>query len=260
MKIFDGLAYSTGIVTITVEVGALPPDNNAPVVVSGSETQSGSAAPAADDASVPLSPYVSDVSAWFSDADASDSLTYDIVSATDSSTPSVDVTSDITWSGGQIVYIPDDAQALKTVTIVVKANDGHADSTGNVTITVAVGAKPANYTPGGEVTSGGNTEKVTTSTNGSGSSAVTTANVTLSGTTSGGTITASVTSNTMNTLISEASGAEKAGGKAVIGITIGSASGAAGAAVTIPSASLRQYGRQHKRGIADNNRLRQHHV
>ena len=61
-----------------------------------------------------------------------------MVSAADGD--STDVSSDVSIVGNNITYTPAAAQASKTVTIVVKANDGIADSTGNVTITVTVGA------------------------------------------------------------------------------------------------------------------------
>jgi uncharacterized repeat protein (TIGR02543 family)/uncharacterized repeat protein (TIGR01451 family) len=109
--------------------------NNPPTIVSGQETQTGSATPAAAGGSVAAVPYTANVGAWFTDAN-SHPLTYSVVSATDST--AANVSGNVSISGSTLTYTPAAAQALKTVTIVLKANDGFDDSTGNVTITVTV--------------------------------------------------------------------------------------------------------------------------
>ena len=112
--------------------------NNAPIVREGQATQTGTATLA--DSGEAIEVYSADVSAWFTDADTEDVLTYTVVSAQDGE--GVDVSANVTLAGNLLTYAPIAAQAEKTVTIVVKANDGKADSTGNVTITVTVAAVP----------------------------------------------------------------------------------------------------------------------
>ncbi|GEM_PF-2357496 len=112
--------------------------NNAPTVVEGQASQTGTAIPA--DSGEAIEVYRADVSAWFTDADTEDVLTYTVVSAQDEE--GVDVSANVTLAGNLLTYAPIAAQAEKIVTIVVKANDGKADSTGNVTITVTVTAVP----------------------------------------------------------------------------------------------------------------------
>lgn len=112
--------------------------NNAPTVVEGQASQTGTAIPA--DSGEAIEAYSADVSAWFTDADTEDVLTYTVVSAQDKG--GVDVSANVTLAGNLLTYAPTAAQAEKIVTIVVKANDGKADSTGNVTITVTVTAVP----------------------------------------------------------------------------------------------------------------------
>ena len=156
VKANDGTADSTTNVTITVTVAAQPADaNNAPTVVSGQETQSGSATPAASSSNPAAVVYTANMSTWFEDSD-SDPLTYSVVSAVDGS--SNDVSADVGISTSTITYTPDAAQASETVTIVVKANDGTADSTTNVTITVTVAAQPADANNAPTVVSGQETQ------------------------------------------------------------------------------------------------------
>lgn len=137
----DGASDSTSNVTITVSVDAVPADiNNAPTVVPGQEVQADNATPASNDTITPAVPYTADMSGWFEDTE-SDALSYSVVSAVDASLN--DVSADITISGSSITYIPAAAQASQNVTIIVNANDGTSDSITNVTITVSVGAVPA---------------------------------------------------------------------------------------------------------------------
>ncbi|MGI6488338.1 MAG: S-layer homology domain-containing protein [Syntrophothermaceae bacterium] len=110
-----------------------------PTVVADKEMQSGDATPAATNGDPAAVLYTVDMSSWFEDEDG-DELTYSVVSAVDGD--SNDVSGDVQIDGVDITYTPDTAQAGKTVTIVVKANDGMSDSTSNVTIKVVVGAVP----------------------------------------------------------------------------------------------------------------------
>jgi hypothetical protein len=113
----------------------------APVVKPGQGTQSGTAVPASSDGLTAAVPYTANVGAWFEDADG-DALTYSVVSE--------DADGIVALSGGTLTFTPTDADANKSRTIVVKANDGQDDSTSNVTISVAVGAVPIDRTePGG---------------------------------------------------------------------------------------------------------------
>lgn len=80
--------------------------------------------------------------------------------------------------------------------------------------------------------------KVSKTTTGTGSDAVTTALAELKGKSSGGTSTGTVDEKTMETLISYAKSAETAGGKAVIKIAIPAVLVDSGAALTIPAASF----------------------
>ncbi len=116
---------------------------NAPAVVSGQETQTGTAVPASKDTAVAAVPYTADMSGWFEDAEL-DTLSYHVVSAEDAS--SNDVYSDVAIVDSVVTYIPAAAQASQDVTIIVKANDGTVDSTANVTIIVAVGSVPSDST------------------------------------------------------------------------------------------------------------------
>jgi hypothetical protein len=113
--------------------------NSPPTVVSGQEIQAGVATPASGDGSLPAVAYTVYTGDWFTDADG-DPLTYSVVSAAYGTD---DVSADVSISGGTIAYTPASAQAGGTVIIVVSANDGAADSTGNVTINVTVNPVPA---------------------------------------------------------------------------------------------------------------------
>ena len=143
------------MVNITVTVGSVPADNQAPTIVSGQETQSGTATPASSDGITAMNTYSANASTWFADAE-SNPLTYSLVSATDAS--ATDVSGDITVnaSTGAIEYSPNAAQANQNVTIQVQANDGHADSA-MVTITVTIGSVPADA-PNSTITSATYTE------------------------------------------------------------------------------------------------------
>ena len=116
--------------------------NNAPTVVAGKEAQTGNATPKANCGHPEAVRYEADMSGWFNDVDG-DTLTYSVVSATEGAN---DVSAHVSVAGKHITYTPAAAQAGKDVIIVVKANDGLADSTGNVTITVSVAAVPADTT------------------------------------------------------------------------------------------------------------------
>jgi len=113
--------------------------NNAPNAKSGEETQTGSATPASGDNTTAAVPYTADVSDWFEDADG-DILAYDVVSTTASGTVNLAAVT------GALTYTPAAMDASSDITIIVKANDGTADSTGNVTITISVGAIPPDAT------------------------------------------------------------------------------------------------------------------
>lgn len=137
--LFDGGGNHAGTSNVaTTTTSAL---NTTPAVVTGQGTQTGSATPAAVSANPAAIVYTADMSGWFIDAD-SDPLDFAVVSAVDGS--SHDVSGDVSITGHSITYTPAAAHASGPVTIVVKANDGTADSTGNVTITVNVAAQPAN--------------------------------------------------------------------------------------------------------------------
>ena len=116
--------------------------NNAPTVVAGKETQTGNATPEANCGHPEAVRYEADMSGWFNDVDG-DTLTYSVVSATEGTN---DVSAHVSVAGKHITYTPAAAQAGKNVIIKIKANDGLADSTGNVTITVSVAAVPADTT------------------------------------------------------------------------------------------------------------------
>jgi len=134
------------LMVFVMMVGLLPTSaladdsaNSPPTVVLGQETQTGAATPASADGSLPAVAYSVYAGDWFTDAD-NDPLTCSVVSA---AYGTEDIISDVSISGGTITYTPAAAQANSTVTILVKASDGAADSTGNVTITVAVNLIPA---------------------------------------------------------------------------------------------------------------------
>lgn len=148
------------VATKTVTYAAKPA-KNAPTVKAGQGTQTGNATPAAASGNPAAVAYTADMSGWFEDAD-SDALTYEVVSAADGD--STDVSSDVSIVGNNITYTPAAAQASKTVTIVVKANDGIADSTGNVTITVTVGAVPADVDTTAPVLSAASASAITDTT------------------------------------------------------------------------------------------------
>lgn len=134
-------AANSGVVTISFPATEATTANNAPTVVGGDENQSGNETTAAASGTPAAVAYIADVSAWFEDVNAGDTLTYSVVSAVDDDT--TDVSSNVNITGNTITYTPDADQAEKTVIIVVKANDGTADSTGNVTITLSVAAVPS---------------------------------------------------------------------------------------------------------------------
>lgn len=106
-------------------------NNTPPAVKSGEETQTGSATPAANSGNPAAVSYTADVSQWFEDADG-DTLTYAIVSE------NADGVVDLNSTTGALTFTPTAADASSSKTIIVKANDGTADSTSNVTITVTV--------------------------------------------------------------------------------------------------------------------------
>ncbi|MBU7005561.1 Ig-like domain-containing protein [Phosphitispora fastidiosa] len=128
-----------GITTATVNV-TINPINDAPTAVAGQAVQTGNATPAAVSGNPAAAAYSGNMAGWFEDIDA-DELTYVVVSAEDESLN--DVSGDVVTDGAGITYTPAGAQADQDVTIIVKANDGTIDSTGNVTITVTVGSVPA---------------------------------------------------------------------------------------------------------------------
>ncbi|GHT79485.1 hypothetical protein FACS1894104_4250 [Actinomycetota bacterium] len=108
--------------------------NTAPGVASGQSTQSGTAAPASYNNGVAAVPYSVNLATanWFSDADTADTsgMSYSVVSE--------NATGVVSIVGSTLTFTPTVADAGLSRTIVIKANDGTADSTGNVTITVAV--------------------------------------------------------------------------------------------------------------------------
>ena len=112
----------------------------APTVVDGQAAQTGAAAPESVDGTVSAVAYTAEVTSWFEDADVGDTLSYSVVSASDSDDN--DLSGDVTLVSGTLTYTPDAAQAGETVTIKIKANDGIADSTGNVTVSITVSAMP----------------------------------------------------------------------------------------------------------------------
>jgi uncharacterized repeat protein (TIGR02543 family) len=136
---------------------------------------------------------------------------------------------------------PDSGMILKAGTL--KYNDGtdHLITGGSFVMPAADVAVSAEFEKGssGPIGGGGGspsseTPTVTTSTAGN----VTTATVSLTGATFGGVTVASVDGDTIKTLIADTASAEKSGGKAIIGITVGAHSGESSAAVTIPYASF----------------------
>jgi len=135
-EISDG---NGGITTATVNV-TINPINDAPTAVAGQAVQTGNATPAAVSGNPAAAAYSGNMAGWFEDIDA-DELTYVVVSAEDESLN--DVSGDVVIDLAGITYTPAGAQADQDVTIIVKANDGTIDSTGNVTITVTVGSVPA---------------------------------------------------------------------------------------------------------------------
>ncbi len=130
-----------GIATATVNV-TITPINDVPTVISGEEIQTGTATPASNDTLTPAVSYSTDVSGWFDDVEE-DTLTYELVSAQDEGTTDVGGDVSLDTNTGALSYTPDAAQAEQDITIEVKANDTTADSASNVTITVEVGAVPA---------------------------------------------------------------------------------------------------------------------
>lgn len=140
VKAWDGLEYSDDV-TITITV-AVP--NQAPTVKAGQGTQTGAAVPASNDGSIAAVKYTADASAWFEDVNTGDTLACILVSAAEGAN---DVSANVSINGNTLEYTPAAAQASKAVTIEIKANDGTADSTSNVTVTVNVGAVPDTTPP-----------------------------------------------------------------------------------------------------------------
>jgi hypothetical protein len=132
---------------LPVSTLAVTDNNSKPTVVTGQETQTGSATPSSCDGSAAAVPYTGTVSSWFTDADSDDTLTYSVVSAVDSANNTVS-SGDYAISEGVLTYTPAAAQAGTTVTITVKANDGTAYSADNVVITVNVGSVTWNFADG----------------------------------------------------------------------------------------------------------------
>jgi hypothetical protein len=118
--------------------------NRPPVVVTGQAYQTGTARPASADGSVEATVYNGNLSNWFADPDG-DALSYQVISVTPQAAGNIGISP----ASGSFAYAPSAGVAGKAVTIVVKANDGQYDSTGNVTLTVSVGTVPSGTRSGG---------------------------------------------------------------------------------------------------------------
>jgi hypothetical protein len=100
-------------------------------------TANATATPASIDSSVAVKPYSVDVSGWFSDADG-DPLSYKIV--THDAIGSVDIGA----SSGILTFTPAAGDAETTRSISLRALDDRAAPSDTLSITVQVGAVPAN--------------------------------------------------------------------------------------------------------------------
>jgi len=131
--------------------------------------------------------------------------------------------------------------AAGTTTLEFTANDGTTNSTDTYKVTLtatSANSNPGTGTGGGTISSA---PPVTTSTTGTGSSAVTTASASIPGTTSGGALTVSVPKDTMSALTAAAEKAKAAGGQAIASVDTGSGSGIASIGVTIPGAQFSSF-------------------
>lgn len=100
---------------------------NNPPVAGGDRT--GTAVVGSSDGLTPGTSYTANMSGWFTDDDG-DELTYEKVSCDGAGT--------VTINGAQLTYTPAEGDVNQPVTLTVKANDGMADSTSNVTVTITV--------------------------------------------------------------------------------------------------------------------------
>ena len=110
--------------------------NHPPTVLVGEESQSGMAVTEGEGGIPSAVGYSADVSGWFEDQEGT-SLSYSLVTAKDTDTLA-DVSGYVSIVGTTLTYTAALAQEGHIVEIVVKANDGIDDSTGNVTISVSV--------------------------------------------------------------------------------------------------------------------------
>lgn len=96
-----------------------------PAIAEGKETQTGEAAPASSDGSVPAVPYTADLSGWFI-KNSESALSYLLVSALASNSVqqnAADVSARVAIDGDSLTYTPSAEEAGKTVTIRVCATD-----------------------------------------------------------------------------------------------------------------------------------------
>lgn len=129
-----GSPGNTKTYTLTAAISA----NSAPAAVEA--TKSGGATPVSLDGLTPAVSYSADMSGWFTYSEGA-ALTYTIVSVSASGADS-SAHGQASITGGTLTYAPALADAGKTVTITVKANDGTFDSIDNVSVAVAVESMP----------------------------------------------------------------------------------------------------------------------
>lgn len=114
-----------------------------PTVVSGHASCAGTATPAAANGNPVAVPFTVDMAGWFSDI-LSRPLTYRVASAQDNATEPNDVSAQTSITGSLLTYVPAAAQGGRTVTILIRSNNGVSDSGEAVTVTVTVLPQPQN--------------------------------------------------------------------------------------------------------------------
>ncbi len=129
------LSFTANAVTVKYLLLVTESGNAAPAVADGQGVQNGSASPASYDGLTAAVPYSSPVSGWFTDEDA---LIYSVASSTGTGTAEIRNADGVV----RLSYTPSAADAGKSVTLMVRANDGQFDSAGDVSVTVAVGEVP----------------------------------------------------------------------------------------------------------------------